>query len=143
MKNEVRPRGIRFTVPYRVIYGDTDKAGVVYYGAYLRLFEIGRTEFMRNVFNRPYRAMEEEGILFPVVEAYLRYKSSSTYDDLLEIETGIREISSYSITFSYRITRSGRLVVQGHTKHASTDRKGKLTKLSQGLIEALGRTVNQ
>ena len=32
---------------YRVIYGDTDQMGVAYYANYLRWFEIGRTEFMR------------------------------------------------------------------------------------------------
>ncbi len=135
---EVRADLERFTIPYRVIYGDTDRAGVVYYATYLRLFEIGRTEFMRNVLHSPYRAMEEKGLLFPVVEAYIRYKSPATYDDLLDIETGIREFSSYSITFSYKITSSQKLLVQGHTKHASTDRQGKLTKLPRGLIEALG-----
>ena len=36
-----------FTTSYRVIYGDTDAAGVVYNANYLRLFEIGRTEMMR------------------------------------------------------------------------------------------------
>ena len=36
-----------FTTTYRVIYGDTDAAGVMYNANYLRLFEIGRTEMMR------------------------------------------------------------------------------------------------
>ena len=31
----------------RVIYGDTDQMGVVYYANYLRWFEAGRTEFLR------------------------------------------------------------------------------------------------
>jgi len=33
--------------PYRVIYGDTDQMGVVYYANYLRWFEKGRSEFLR------------------------------------------------------------------------------------------------
>lgn len=127
-----------FSTSYRVIYGDTDRAGVVYYATYLRLFEIGRTEYMRHVTGTPYRELEEGGILFPVVEAYVRYKSPATYDDMLDIETEIQNFSRYSITFSYKITCSGRTVVHGHTKHASTDRTGKLTKLPQGLIEAIG-----
>lgn len=32
------------TLTYRVIYGDTDCGGVMYYANYLRLFEMGRTE---------------------------------------------------------------------------------------------------
>ena len=35
------------TSTYRVIYGDTDQMGVVYYANYLRLFEIGRNEWIR------------------------------------------------------------------------------------------------
>ena len=130
--------GSTFKVTYRVIYGDTDRAGVVYYATYLRLFETGRTEYMRQILGRPYKSMEEGGLLFPVVEAYVRYKSPAMYDDLLDIETQIRNVSPWSITFSYRISRENRTIVHGYTKHASTDLKGKLTKLPRGLIEAFG-----
>jgi len=43
---------------YRVIYGDTDAGGVVYYANYLRFFEMGRTELMRSA-QVPYRLIEE------------------------------------------------------------------------------------
>jgi len=43
---------------YRVIYGDTDQMGFVYYGNYLRYFEIARNEFLRRA-GAPYRAFEE------------------------------------------------------------------------------------
>jgi acyl-CoA thioester hydrolase len=33
----------------RVYYEDTDQMGVVYYGKYLRYYEIGRTEMIRNL----------------------------------------------------------------------------------------------
>ena len=33
---------------YRVIYGDCDSMAIVYYSNYLRLFEIGRTEWLRD-----------------------------------------------------------------------------------------------
>ncbi len=42
----------------RVIYGDTDQMGMVYYGNYLRYFEIARNEFLRRA-GAPYRAFEE------------------------------------------------------------------------------------
>ena len=129
-----------FKVAYRVIYGDTDRAGVVYYATYLRLSEIGRTELMRERLNMPYRSMEEGGNLFPVVEAYVRYRSPATYDDLLDIETWIQNISRWAITFSYSITCHGRRVVQGHTKHACTDSAGNLTKIPEELIKAVDLT---
>ncbi len=126
------------TISYRVIYGDTDRAGVVYYATYLRLFEMGRTEYMRHILKQPYRRMEEKGHLFPVVEAHIRYKSPATYDDLLDIRTELVDTSPYSITFSYKISCERKTIVLGYTKHASTDTTGKLTKLPQGLIESFG-----
>ena len=63
-----------FTTAYRVIYGDTDAAGVMYNANYLRLFEIGRTEMMR-AWAMPYRTMEDLGCILPVTESYLRFKA--------------------------------------------------------------------
>ena len=40
---------IKGTVKYRVLYADTDKAGIVYYGTYARFYEIGRTELIRDL----------------------------------------------------------------------------------------------
>jgi acyl-CoA thioesterase FadM len=52
-----------------VIYGDTDQMGFVYYGNYLRYFEIARNEFLRLAGAR-YRAFEEtHRLMLPVVEA--------------------------------------------------------------------------
>ncbi len=116
-------------VSYRVIYGDTDRAGVVYYANYLRLFEIGRTEWMRNILGRPYRDLELSGVLFPVVEAHIRYKAPAGYDDLLTINTALSNISKVTLSFYYEITRDDQLLVSGSTKHAAADTNGKLTKI--------------
>ena len=45
---------------YRVLYGDTDAAGVVYYANYLRYFEKGRTEYMRDLV-MTYKKIEDLG----------------------------------------------------------------------------------
>src|ERR1043165_9410372 len=52
---------------YRVIYGDTDQMGVVYYANYLRWFEMGRTELLRQL-GAPYSSIEGRGAFFPVTE---------------------------------------------------------------------------
>ena len=74
----------------RVLYGDTDAAGVVYYANYLRYFEKGRTEYMRDLV-LSYREIEDLGLLLPVIECYSRYKAPAAYDDLLTIETSLAE----------------------------------------------------
>ena len=120
---------------YRVIYGDTDKAGVVYYGTYMRLFEAGRTECMRELGGISYASLEEEGVILPVTEAYCRYKSPARYDDLLCIETAVAKVTKVSIKFVYRIVHedSGRLVAQGFTVHAAVSPDGRLARMPQAV----------
>ncbi len=126
-----RKSGLKWGQPvsYRVIYGDTDKAGVVYYANYLKLFEIGRTEWMRDILGKPYRELENSGILFPVVEVYVRYKAPAGYDDLLTIHTALKDISKVTLTFYYEIKRHDKILVTGNTKHAAADTTGKLTRI--------------
>lgn len=126
----------------RVLYGDTDAAGVVYYGNYMRYFEQGRTEYMRDFVQTTYREVEEQGLVLPVIECYARYKAPAAYDDLLVIETSINELKNVSCRFSYRIHRqeddgSLTLLAKGFTVNASVNRSGKLTRLPAELTDKL------
>ena len=130
---------------YRVLYGDTDAAGVVYYANYLRFFERGRTEYMREMV-LTYREIESQGLILPVIESYSRYKAPAAYDDLLTIETSLAELKKVSCRFNYRIYRndnnnSRTLLAKGFTVHASVNRNGKLTRFPADLIEKLEKII--
>ena len=130
------------TTSCRVLYGDTDAAGVVYYANYLRYFEKGRTEYMRDLVLTTYREIESQGLLLPVIECYSRYKAPAAYDDLLTIETSLAELKNVSCRFNYRIYRknddeSRTLLAKGYTVHASVNREGRLTRLPVHLLERL------
>ena len=88
------------TIKFRVRYGETDQMGVVYHGAYPAYFEMGRTEWLRNL-GITYRWMEEHDVMLPVVDLSIRYKQGAQYDDLLLLTTELRENPSYKITFDY------------------------------------------
>ena len=129
----------------RVLYGDTDAAGVVYYANYLRYFEKGRTEYMRNLV-MTYREIEAQGLVLPVIECYSRYKAPAAYDDLLTIETSLVQVKQVSCRFNYRIYKNNSdldrtFLAKGYTVHASIDRSGKLTRLPEELLEKLGRII--
>jgi len=126
-----------FRLHYRVIYGDTDAGGLVYNANFLRFMEMGRTEMMRS-HGLPYSAMEQEGMILPVTECYLRYKASGRYDDLITISTALAEITQHTLRFHYRIsslrTDKELLLVKGFTKHACTDRQGRLAPFPEQLL---------
>jgi acyl-CoA thioester hydrolase len=126
-------------VPIRVIYGDTDQMGVVYYANYLRFFEAARNEFIRSKGLR-YRDFEaEHRLLLPVAEAHVSYKAPARYDDLLAVEISLAEARRASARFDYRIVREedGALLVTGHTVHACVDLDGRVRRLPAPLLAAL------
>jgi acyl-CoA thioester hydrolase len=125
------------TTRLRVIYGDTDQMGVVYYANYLRFFEAGRNEFIRAKGLR-YRDFEERfGLRLPVAEAAVSYRQPARYDDLLDLEIAIAEVRRASARFEYRLLREGALLATGHTVHACVDLDGKLRRLPAELLALL------
>lgn len=95
---------------YRVSYGDTDKMDRVYYANYLEICERARTEFLRSV-GHPYRALEEQGLYFPVRSVQLRYHAGAQYDDLLECVSCITRMSHATLTIQTLIQREGQPLV--------------------------------
>jgi acyl-CoA thioester hydrolase len=122
----------------RVIYGDTDQMGIVYYANYLRYFEAGRNEFIRAQGLR-YRDFEERfSLRLPVVEAQVSYRTPARYDDVLTVETTIEDVKRASARFVYRIVRGSEVVAAGHTLHACVDLEGRIRRMPQELVARLG-----
>ena len=123
---------------YRVIYGDTDQMGVVYYANYLRWFERGRGELLRSS-GIPYTTIERRGMHFPVAELSCRYFRPAHYDDLIVIDTRITSVNRASLTFTYRIMREAEalLLASGSTKHACVDGQGRIMRIQDDLLKAL------
>ena len=121
----------------RVIYGDTDRMGVVYYANYLRYFEAGRTEFLRAK-GLSYRDFEERArLLLPVTEAGVAYHLPARYDDLLAVETSLVEVRRASARFAYRVVRGADRIASGHTVHACVDLEGRVQRMPRELVDRL------
>lgn len=121
----------------RVIYGDTDAMGVVYYGTYLRFLEVGRCELLR-ARARPYREIEAEGLLFPVTEVNLRYYVPARYDDELLIATRVEELGKATLRFGYELRRDDVVLAAGWTRHACVQRERlRPTRIPADLVSAL------
>nr|WP_274388690.1 thioesterase family protein [Brevibacillus agri] len=116
----------------RVRYGETDQMGVVYHTNYLNWFEVGRTELIRNA-GLTYRELEERGVLLPVTDASLSYKKPARYDDVVEIQTRVKELSAVRLAFAYDIIRVSdqELLVSGETIHVFTNAELKPIRLSR------------
>ncbi len=122
----------------RVIYGDTDQMGVVYYANYFRYFEFSRSEYLR-ARGGDYTQLEQSGFGLPVVTAHCDYKRPAKYDDLIVIDVHLAELKRASLRFEYEVRREadGQVLATGHTVHACVGRTGKPTGLPEALLKIL------
>jgi acyl-CoA thioester hydrolase len=116
----------------RVRYGETDLMGIVHHGTYISYFEVGRVEYMRRR-GLDYHSWTELGIHLPVVEAYVRYRRTARFDELLCIETRLTELARVKVRFDYRLLREAegpdakpldpdeQIVAEGYTLLACVD----------------------
>jgi acyl-CoA thioester hydrolase len=121
----------------RVIYGDTDQMGVVYYGNYLRFFEAARNEWLRSKGARWRDIEAAHAVYLPVAEAKVTYKRPARYDDLIVIETRLGDLGLVSLRFDYRMVRGEDLLALGHTVHACVGRDGGIREFPEALLAQL------
>lgn len=89
-------------ISFRVRYGETDQMGVVYHGNYAQYLEMGRVEWLRSL-GISYKKMEENGVILPVISLHIDFKKSAVYDDLITVETRLRQKPMVKIEFDYTI----------------------------------------
>ncbi len=101
----------------RIRYGETDQMGYLYYGNYALLYEIGRTEAIRDL-GMSYRNFEKElKIMMPVMHVESKYIAPIFYDELITIKTCLREMPSKLIHFYHEIlNEKGKVVHKASVK---------------------------
>jgi acyl-CoA thioester hydrolase len=124
----------------RVIYADTDAMGIVYHTNYIKWFELGRNELMRQL-GVAYTELEKLGLNLPLTKVSCHYLLSAKYDQLLTVETKFDYIKRASIRFNSNIwdEEGKKLLVEGYTIHACTNMEGKIRRIPQLLLDLINK----
>lgn len=122
----------------RVYYEDTDAGGVVYYANYLRYFERGRTEYLRDR-GVSVGEMARKGFVFPVVHLEISYRAPARHDDLLRVETEALEVRKSTFTLGQRVLRvnDDKLLAEGKVKLACVGPEMKPKRLPGEITQAI------
>lgn len=83
-------------------YGETDQMGYVYYGRYLEYFEEARTEMIRSL-GFPYKKLEENGVMLPVIHTEVEYKAPVFYDELMDVRVMLFDIPKVRLETYYEV----------------------------------------
>lgn len=90
--------------PVRIYYEDTDFSGNVYHAAYLKFFERGRTEFLRDQ-GVHHSELAAQGIAFAVRTMDIHFDGAAHIDDLLTVTTEVAAITGARLTLTQAILR--------------------------------------
>ena len=124
----------------QVRYAETDQQGIAYHAHYLVWMEVGRTAFLEAL-GFPYRRLEEEGVVFSVVDARCRYLGAARYADRVDIATRVSGLRSRTVGFEVEMTVGGRTVARGETGLVALGRDRRPRRIPVEVVRALRRAM--
>ena len=89
-------------LPIRIYYEDTDAGGIVYYANYLKFFERGRTELLRESYIEQ-DVLLEKNIAFVVKNVELNYVKPARFNELITVKTEVIACHKASLQFKQEI----------------------------------------
>ncbi len=123
---------MNYTFERTINYYETDKMGVVHHSNYIRFLEEARCDWLRSI-DMPFELLEENGVTIPVLGVNCTYKYHVTFGDTILIKPYIKEYTGVRMTVRYEVNEkeTGKLVLEGETKHCFTDQKLKPVNLKK------------
>jgi acyl-CoA thioester hydrolase len=132
--------GQRHVLPVRVYFEDTDAGGVVYHASFVRFAERGRTDFLRLLGTDARRLIDgsdnREPAAFVVRRMNVDFFRPGRMDDLLEVETRVKELGGASVTLLQTIRRGETRLVEAEVTVVLVSISGKPLRLSEAVRDA-------
>ncbi len=106
-----------------VRYYETDQMGIVHHSNYIRFFEEARTDYWDQA-GLHYHALEQEGLLVPVLSCACHYKKPLRFPQTFSIEVKLTSFNGVRFGLKYRVFVEGEKnpVAFGETEHCLADR---------------------
>ncbi len=135
----------KFTIEERVRWGDVDAARIIFYGSYIRFFEIGETELFRAAGMSYGKMFDDLDIWLPRVHLECDFHRAAQLDDLLEVSAYVGKMGRTSLRLNFEVRRKNeageieeKLMATAHFVLVSTNREDlKPVPLPEVLRQAL------
>ncbi len=139
------PSGRRHVLPVRVYFEDTDFSGLVYHGSYVRWCERGRSDFLRLLGGDHRRLIDGSGgsepAAFVVRRMAFDFLKPARIDEVLEVETGVKEVGAASLTLAQTVRREGTVLAEAEVTVVLISVSGKPLRISNSLRKAFAKSV--
>ena len=129
-----------YVIEEYVRWSDVDFAGIIFYGSYVRFFEIAETELFRSCGLAYAQVFDRYDIWLPRKAVHSEFYWPARLDDRLRVAAYVGRIGTKSMTLNFDVLRkdSDRLGAAGWMVLVCVDREKLRPKaLPAGLIQAL------
>ncbi len=113
-----------FTIDEYVRWSDVDQAGIIFYGAYVRFFEIAETELFRSAGLSYGEVFDRFDVWLPRVHLECDFMYPARLDDRLRVATYIASFGNSSLRLNFDVLHLDtiQLAATGHEVLCATDR---------------------
>jgi len=107
----------------RVMWSDTDPAGIVWFGVFFRYFEHAEEDLYRRLGSDRTKLLRTLGVFMPRTSLQTRFRSPARVGDELQIGVGVSEMTDRRIAFAFDIHERGtsRLICDASYRVACVD----------------------
>jgi YbgC/YbaW family acyl-CoA thioester hydrolase len=131
-----------FLIEEYVRWSDVDFAGIIFYGSYVRFFEIAETELFRNCGLAYAEMFDHYDVFLPRKAVHSEFYWPARLDDRLRVAAYVGRVGTKSMTLNFDVLLEGRstLVAAGWMVLVCVDRKSlKPRPLPAGVVAALAQ----
>ena len=125
----------------KVYYEDTDASSRVYYANYLKYLERGRSDFLYKLGFDHKKLLKKFKFYFVVKSCHIEYIKAAQFEDTLEVETKITNISKAKIEFNQFIYKEKILLIDSKIIIVSVNTDGKIFKMPNEMQEILNKQL--
>ena len=122
---------------FRVYYDDTDASGRVYHANYLKYLERGRSNLIYQSKYNHQELLKKFNIIFVVKNLNINYLRPAFFEDILEVQTSINQLSRVKLNFNQKIFRNTELLVDAEVIVIPVNIEGKIIRLNEELFSFL------
>ena len=125
---------------HEIRYYECDRMGITHHSNYVRIMEEARIDYLDKL-GFGFDKIEALGVVSPVVSIECKYKSPTTFKDIVEVEVRFGNMSELKFEFYYTMRKNGKLVAEGHSVHCFTE-NGRPVVIEKRLPELYDRIKN-
>ena len=122
---------------FRVYYEDTDASGRVYHANYLKYLERGRSNLIYQSKYNHQELLKKFNIIFVVKNLNINYLKPAFFEDILEVQTSLNQLSRVKLNFNQKILRHTELLVDAEVMVIPVNTEGKIIRLDEELFSFL------